>query len=169
MSTKIRPIRVEGNIAYVTLTRGKEATIDACDVHLVEGRSWQSLPAPNTVYASSSGRFLGKRTTTLMHRLIAGAVTGDIVDHKDGNGLNNRRYNLRKATHGQNMQNSKPRSNSKSGFKGVRWDKVKAKWTSSIAHNGRRNWLGYFETADEAHDAYCKASIMLHGEFGRIK
>jgi hypothetical protein len=91
-----------------------------------------------------------------------------MVDHRDGDGLNNRRSsNLRIATRGQNAANAKLRADNTSGFKGVTLHRVSGKWQAYINANGRRHSLGYFETPEEAGAAYASAGPRAHGDFAR--
>lgn len=170
MSRKIRQIRVEGKIAYVPLTQGYEAIIDAADVPLVEGRNWSATENGGIIYARSN--LSGKNrnySRNYMHRLLMGNPPRKKVDHRDGNGLNNRRGNLRSATHAENICNQKTRTNNTSGFKGVSWNKRAGKWVANIRVDGKSQYLGLFVCPVEAHAAYCEASERLHGEFGRTE
>lgn len=160
-------IRIVGDIAYVPLSQGFEAVIDASDVPLVLNRSWYVQKSQNTNYAMSGVKKNGKRTTELMHRLIAMPPKDMEVDHIDGDGLNNRRSNLRCATKSQNQRNSRRNCLNTSGFKGVHWYESKRRWQAQIMLNKKQHHLGYFKTAEEAHSAYVAASERLHGEFGR--
>jgi hypothetical protein len=161
MPIKIRPIRICGDVAYVTLTQGYEAIIDAADVPLVDGHNWHAMKCENTVY----GRNKSSKLSVLLHRLIMKAPLGLEVDHRDGDGLNNRRRNMRIATHSQNMHNTRRNKNNTSGFKGV--DFSFGKWRARIKIKGKKKHLGMFASPEEAHAAYCTASRELHGEFGR--
>mgnify|MGYP003383480200 CR=1 FL=1 len=163
---KTRPIRVDGDLAYVTLTQGYEAVINASDAPLVAGWNWYAIKDGNTVYAQRS-RPAGERRIVRMHRVLMGDPDGLLVDHRDGDGLNNIRSNLRLATCQQNVHNARISKSNTSGFKGVSWRKTNGKWHAQIRLNGRQRNLGYFQTPEAAHDAYCKASSSLHGEFGR--
>lgn len=163
-----RAIRIEGDVAYVPLTKGYEAVIDAADVPLVDGFNWCAQVQSHTVYAIRRDCSGPTPSTVRMHRAIISEIDGLEVDHRDGNGLNNRRNNLRESTKAQNQQNSRIRRNNTSGFKGVCWDKASGKWMASIKANGKRRTLGRFTTPDVAHAAYVMASRALHGEFGRI-
>lgn len=162
----IRPIRIEGNIAYVTLTKGYVAILDANDVPLVSGWNWSALVKKTTVYAV---RKLGSRgeAAVYMHRAILPVAAGQLVDHIDGNGLNNRRENLRSASHVQNCRNQRRCTRNTSGFKGVTWCARRRKWRAQIAADGKRHDLGFFPSPEEAHAAYAEASARLHGCFGR--
>lgn len=169
---KLRPIRVEGNVAYIPLTQGYTAIIDAADVPLVEGFSWCADVTQNTVYAMRTDHSGAKQRTVRLHRVIMGEPNGLDVDHRDGNGLNNRRHgqtgNLRVASPGQNNCNQRITPRNTSGFKGVYWRKDRAKWQAYIMLNGKQRHLGYFRCPTAAAIAYAKASRELHGEFGRI-
>lgn len=169
MPRRIRPIRIEGNVAFVPLTQGHEAIIDATDVHLVNGFNWLASKEGRTFYArrtQGGGNF--PSLTIRLHRAILGASDGQEVDHINGNGLDNRRSNLRIVTHAENMLNARPRADNTSGFKGVSFHRATGKWQSGIRINGKRRGLGLFATPEDAHAAYCAASEALHGQFGRV-
>ena len=108
MPMKIRPIRIEGQVAYVPLTKGYEAVIDATDAPLVEGWNWRAMVKKHTVYAVR-GEWLGQGEwrTISIHRVILNPPDGLLVDHRDGNGLLNQRFNLRGATPSQNGCNQR--------------------------------------------------------------
>ena len=91
------------------------------------------------------------------------------IDHRDGDGLNNRIANLRLATMSQNLANTGSRKSNKSGFKGVSWDKRKGKWKAEITKDGKSSFLGYFDLPAEGHAAYIAAAKRLHGEFARAE
>ncbi len=176
MPKHIRPIRIEGNIAYVALTKGYEALIDVDDIPLVAGRHWCATIAHRpdgsirTVYAVSAFPIEGgRRRLTYLHRLIAGPPDGMHTDHIDGDGLNNRRHNLRHATTAQNNKNLRTSISNTSGVKGVRWCKRDHRWVAQIAVDGRTRTLGYFASIEAAAAAYAAASAELHGEFGRLR
>lgn len=168
---KYRPIRVDGDLAYITLTKGYEAVIDAVDVHLVDGFNWSAItPRPGGVYARRNNlTACGKRTAVYMHREILGHPAGFDVDHIDGNGLNNKRENLRIATVSQNAYNSLTPKNNTSGYKGATFHNRFGRWIAKISAEGKSHHLGYFDTPEEAHAAYCEASKRLHGEFAKHK
>lgn len=165
---KKREIRVVGDLAYVPLTKGYEAVIDAADVLLVEGRNWCAAEIGRTVYAQTTVKRGGRYSPLYLHRCIAGEMDGYEVDHVSGDGLDNRRANLRKATHGQNMMNLKLSIANRSGIKGVCWHKGKGKWRAEIRVNGKKRFLGYHENKEAAGASYAAASRELHREFGRV-
>lgn len=173
MTRSIRQIRIEGNIAYVPLTQGYEAIIDAEDVPMIIGRNWSAVVARRSngliraVYAYRVDTCKGKQKTIRLHRLINDTPFGMETDHVDGDGLNNRRENLRTATHSQNQHNQRIAAHNTSGVKGVSWDKSTQKWQALIKLMGKRKHLGLFATIDEASAAYAKESAALRGSFGR--
>ncbi len=160
----IRPIRVEGNIAYVTLTKGHEAVIDAADAAMVAAYNWFAVTKRSGVYAARRGE---QGRTVYLHRQLSGPPDGMLVDHINGVTLDNRRCNLRFATPSQNQHNQKRSRANRSGLKGAHWASSRKKWAATIAIGGKRVWLGYYETPEEAHMAYRSASLEVHGRFGR--
>lgn len=106
----------------------------------------------------------------LAHRLAWRYMTGEdpigLIDHINGNTLDNRFSNLRKCDVQQNQFNSKCRVTNKSGFKGVTTHKD-GKFSARIMHNGMQVYLGYFDTPEAAHKAYCDAANKRAGEFAR--
>jgi len=169
MSRAIRPIRIDGDVAYVTLTRGYDAIIDAADVPLVEGFNWSALISNKrkAVYAVRVEAAGGHQKMILMHRLVSCALDGMICDHIDGNGLNNRRSNVRHCTRAHNNLNTSVRRDNAVGLKGVCLDKRVDKWKAEIRRDGVSKFLGYFETAELAHAAYMAAAMRIHGEYAR--
>lgn len=158
-----RPVQIEGNLAFVTLTKGQVATIDAADVHLVEGRNWYALAvAGGGFYAAREhdGKMLA------MHRHITAAPKGKDVDHANRDTLDNRRANLRVCTRSQNRANSAARP-SKTGVKGV-WERG-GRYMASVQKAGRTRHLGPFDTVEAASAAYLAAATDLFGEFARAK
>lgn len=93
------------------------------------------------------------------------ASRGSIIDHINGNPLDNRRENLRFCTHAQNMQNSKVRKHSGTGVKGVQ--KHRNKYRALICKNGKQIKLGSFDSIEEAKACYDAAALEIFGEFAR--
>lgn len=112
------------------------------------------------------GRYSNKQMISL-HRLITGAKKGQIVDHKNGDTLDNRRQNLRICTHQQNMANRKVQKNNISGYKGVGWEEKKNRYKVRVYKDGREFHVGYYLNVIEAAKAFDKATKKLHGEFAR--
>ena len=163
----LRPIRVEGNIAHVPLTKGRHAIIDTVDIPLVEPGTWYALVNRQTAYAVRSVGTRATKRVMLMHRVIVGAPDGMDVDHINGDGLDNRRANLRLATRSENMRNSRQSAANTSGFKGVCWNKRDQNWVAAITVEGRMRYLGAFGTPEAAHEAYLAAATRLFGQFAR--
>jgi hypothetical protein len=141
----------------VPLTQGREAVIDANRISLV--RHWNWHFAHEYAVRKQSGHAI------YLHRVILMPPLGLMVDHINGDGLNCRISNLRTCTHQQNMNNQRTPRNNTSGFKGVviRGDRFEA----CIVSSGKKIYLGTYDTPEEAHDMYCRASKKYHGEFGR--
>lgn len=160
---------VEGDIAFIPLTRGKIAVIDATDLPLVEGKNWSAHRRRNTWYAArNEKRADGKWRLLLLHRHLMGASDGQQVDHKNGDGLDCRRSeNLRMATPTLNAANTKTRSDNTSGIKGVHLRRDTGRWSARIRAHGVVHFLGCFDSAAEAQAAYAAACRRIHGEFGR--
>ena len=121
----------------IELTQGYFSEIDSIDADVAQMR-WCAAVRRRGIYAVRTNRLDDRRVSTSLHRLILSRVLGrplepgEEVDHIDGNGLNNRRSNLRLSTHRQNMQNRGVASNNASGLKGVYFDKAHRKWRAEI-------------------------------------
>jgi hypothetical protein len=101
-----------------------------------------------------------------IHREIMGATTGEIVDHKSRNTLDNRRENLRKATPSANGANTRPKGGS-SRFKGVHWSKKEGRWIASIMVARKTTRVGRYAIEIEAAQAYDMAALQLFGEYAQ--
>lgn len=103
-----------------------------------------------------------------IHELLLETPVGCVIDHKDRQPLNNQRENLRFATRAQNVANSKIRSDNKSKFKGVSFYKRNGKWRAQITANGKKLFLGYYDTAEQSSIAYKQAAKFHFGEFANV-
>ncbi len=163
-----RPIRVDGEVARIPLTRGREAVIDAADAATADLYTWYTIPAGETAYAATTIRDAdGVSKRIYLHRHLLSATSGFEVDHRNGDGLDNRRANIRLATQAENRRNKGRSAQNKSGLKGASWNENAGKWEANIRFSGKRQYLGLFETAQLAHEAYAAAAHALHGEFAR--
>jgi len=144
----------------IPLTKGYVTVIDDEDYPLVAGRSWCAIVIDGQVYAYSAGGY--------MHRLLTGAAQNQLVDHKDGDGLNNRRSNLRLATKSQNSMNRRPNRSGTSGYKGVSFHRKARKWVACLKFQGRYHHLGLFASEEDAARAYDRKATELFGEFARL-
>lgn len=148
------------------------ATIDSGDLPLVGHISW-SMSKADYPYAIGNIK-VGKtwKTGVRMHRLILGAQPGQMIDHINGNCLDNRRKNLRFCNKSQNGTNSKLPKNSTSGYKGVtyykRYEQYGTPWMAQIGFNWKHTTIGYFKTPKEAAVAYNKKAKEIHGDFAKL-
>ena len=101
-----------------------------------------------------------------LHRILLG-FPAEESDHVNGDGLDNRRCNLRAATHSQNNCNKPAQSRNTSGYKGVSQRKDTGRWDARVTMQGRQVCLGSFDTPEKAAEAYDKAALELQGEFAR--
>jgi len=159
-----------GDKAYVQLTQGRETIIDISDMNMIKRYRWCISQCGKRWYAKTNTKIQDKRVTLRMHRLIMGLSKGDKieVDHIDGDGLNNRRINLRVCTKQQNQMNKRPNSNTFSKFKGVSESRGNKKWTARIRKCGKQYCLGCFDDETEAAKTYDKKAKELFGEFARV-
>ena len=153
-----------GDLIEMDLTQGQKCHFDAEDLALVQGRRWCAHRIGNTFYAATGRRENGKSILIHMHRVLVPGEHDD-VDHIDGNGLNNRRSNLRACSRSENLWNQCAKVNTISGLKGVTWCPNRGKWHARIVVKGKTHHLGNHVTAQQAHAAYCAAALKFHGEF----
>ncbi len=147
----------------IPLTQGKTALIDIEDFDLISQWKWRLVSGRGnrTNYAKRTLSVKGKKKVVLMHRFILNAPKGIQVDHINGNGLDNRKSNLRLATASQNSINRI--SKNRTGYRGVK--SAKGKYTARITCKGKVYFLGIFSSAEAAAQAYDKKAIELHGDF----
>lgn len=150
----VRPLRFADSLAYIALPCGREAIVDASDAPLIEHHNWS---AGDSCVRSGLGK---------LQNVIFG-LRG-LIDHKNGDWLDNRRDNLRSATKAQNGQNRRLASNNSTGFKGVSLRRDRGTYLASIRSNGALRKLGTFATAEEAARAYDEAARSEFGEFAAL-
>lgn len=150
----------------IPLTQGHVALVDVDDYGSVITRSWSVRDNGDRLYAQHAARTAAHRKTTRqMHRVLTGWA---LVDHVNGNGLDNRRENLRPATPSQNNANTRVRPGTASGFKGVTWHASSGKWLARAHLDGRVYRLGFFVDSVEAARAYDAKARELFGQFARL-
>lgn len=155
-----------GVVREISLSKGKVALVDDIDFEYLSQRKWCFER-----YAVSTSKKLdgGKRRRLYMHRLII--PTAKMVDHIDGNKLNNQRNNLRACTHTQNSQNSKiPKKNKvkSSQYKGVNWHDKSNKWRAYIVIDKKNIHIGTFSNEEDAATAYNLAATINFGDYARV-
>lgn len=150
----------------IPLTRGMEAAVSDEDFDYLNQWSWSTLLTNSGTYACRGYRENGQQIFVYMHKVVAERIgLIGLADHKDRNGLNNQRDNLRQATNSQNIANRGMPSHNTSGYKGIYFDKRRGNWTAKVGFNKSYTHLGTFNTAIEAAKAYDRAAKRLHGEF----
>ncbi|PRH05403.1 hypothetical protein C6T60_14415 [Burkholderia multivorans] len=149
---------------------GAEILVDDEDFDFLSTYSW-TLKNGRYPIAYEWNKEKRHTETVYMHRMLMG-LHGPrgalIVDHMDGNTLNNTRSNLRICTYSQNNSNRGKSPNNTSGYKGVYFHKQMQKWQAQIMVNERNIYLGLFDDPAVAHEAYKKAALEYQGEFANF-
>lgn len=157
----------------IPLTQGKVALVDDIDADLLAFK-WNAGRRQDYYYASRGVKINDKMKHIFMHRVILERMIGrpltrnDFTDHIHGNTLDNRRSEIRLATRSQNQCNQPVDRANKTGYKGVHFRHDREKYMATIYVQRKQIHLGTFNTAEEAHAAYCQAAIKYHGEFANF-
>ena len=159
----------------------KEILVDDEDYEMVNKYKWCVIKSKNTFYATRNIPEINKvKGTIIMHRAILGLIdTKIIVDHKNHNGLDNQKLNLRICTQKQNCANKSAHKNSTSKYLGVNKKKQKyinkngeikisESWEARIMKDGKSLSLKFHKTEEDAARAYDKAAKEIHGEFANL-
>jgi hypothetical protein len=156
------------SIIRVPLGHGYYALIDAADASLVVQYRWGRMKTGRKTYAVSWSKDAdGKTVNTLLHVLLMNPPEGMEVDHRNGDGLDCRRENMRICTEQENCFNRVPKPNTSSRFKGVSRTST-GRWRAQIGHNRRSTHLGTYDTETAAARAYDAKARELFGEFARL-
>jgi len=159
----------------IPLTQGKVALVDDEDYEELSEYGWYAHQATKSLcYAGRNNKKSNGKTSVIgLHRQVMRAKTGQIVDHINRNGLDNRKQNLRICSHKQNLWNQESTSGS-SKYKGVHLEADKQRpgrkkrWRAKITYNKNTVRLGRHLTEEEAAKAYDTAALKHHGEFARL-
>ena len=140
---------------------GRVALVDAEDYERLRGSQWRcsNLGDPRPYRTGTNG-------PEIMARVIMVAPPGLMVDHINGDTLDNRRANLRLCTHAENMKNRRKRCNSTQPYKGI--EKWRQRWYARLRCNGVRYCSAGFETPEQAAAEYNRLALQHHGEFARL-
>jgi len=156
-------------MAEITTSNGYSVLLDDEDYVWAAKSTWRVyLKGPSKVpYADAKIRM---RMVSLHREVarLAGLDVSGMIDHANGNSLDNRRSNLRPATACESNQNRRKARSNTSGFKGVSYHAQSGKYQVRIWADGKEYALGLYVTAEEAHDAYCGVAPILHGKFHRL-
>ncbi len=157
-------------IVLIPLTQGQVATIDASKLIQCPYRYFALATKQGGFKACRWSRVDGKNMLIQMsHDIVGRPPKGKVVDHIDGDGLNNREANLRTIGFFGNNQNRNTDGLNKYGYTGIWFSKSRNKYCASITANGKRHILGRFDTAEKSGQAYEEASERLFGEYKRRK
>ena len=151
----------------IQLTQGKVALVDDEDFEYLNQWKWHLHKNGNQLYARIVFYENKKRKGIYMHRFIL-EPKEKCIDHMNGNGLDNRKCNLRICERHENALNRSININNLSGFKGVSWHKPSEKWRAQIQYKKICYHLGNYEKRIDAAKAYNKAAIKFHGEFAKL-
>lgn len=150
----------------IKLTQGKFTKVDDLDYKFLNQWKWYAIKSRNTYYARRAIYVNGKQKILFMHRVILNTPPGKLTDHADGDGLNNRRYNLRDCNNSQNMMNRRPSGKSK--YLGVCRKTNRNCFEAQINVNKKKLHLGYFKIEKNAAKAYDKAAKKYFKEFANL-
>lgn len=152
----------------IPLTKGEFALVDDDDFENLHCHRWLCVIQKTVKYARRLVSVNGQWRWRHMHREVVKTPKNLDVDHINGNGLDNRKINLRKCSRSCNCANSKFRNNNTSGFRGVTFDRHRKRWKGQIMVKGKNIFLGRFLTAVSAAQSYNQAALKFFGEFARL-
>ena len=156
----------------IPISQGKYALVDDKDFEWLNQWKWFVCKNGQMMYVHRNERNESikekrKQITVSMHRSIMKTPKGMDTDHINGDGLDNRRSNLRICTHAENTKN-KRKTYGTSRYKGVHWCKHNKRWYSYITHNKKQTFVGSFNNERSGAIAYNKAAKKYHGIFAKL-
>lgn len=161
-------ILIESDEISLIFIKGIAIKVDTDNLDLIRQYSWHIKKSKDSKdYVRASFTENGKTKRITLHRLIMNAKSDEMIDHIDGNTMNNMKCNLRKCNKNQNMWNRQKHKTAQSIFKGVRITEY-GTYRARISYNNKRMELGTFKTESEAAKAYDKKAKELFGEFARL-
>lgn len=160
----------------IEISGGLYATVSDCDFEDLSRFNWRQYKGGNGggIYARRDARFKKQRQGVSMHRIVMERLLcrhlfdEEIVDHIDGNTLNNTRENIRLASPAQNVWNRHTPLRNISGYHGVYWHKPSQKWRVILSVNYKRVYGGEFTCKHEAARLYNKLALQHRGQFARL-
>lgn len=154
----------------IELSRGLKTIVDADVYEWASKRNWYAGKSKGGFYAISDEPMINGRRgkKVLLHREVIGAKPGQMVDHINGNPLDNRKANLRFCDHSTNSMNTKRRADNTSGYRGVTWHSRGKKWLAQLVAGGKHYSIGLFSSKEDAARAYNVYALKHHGEFARL-
>ncbi len=161
---------ITSTVREIPLRRGGVALIDDDDYKKIAAFRWNIRKDGYVEYAARYIQINGKNVRISMHRVILNLShrDGTIVDHINGNGLDNRKTNLRIVTSSLNRYNCRMRYNNTSGYRGISWHRKDKKWRVSICFKGKQFWCGEFINKISAALAYDNAAIKYYGTDAKL-
>ena len=155
-----------GDHAWLNLNDGHVALVSARHAPLLTMWPWKATECHGNYYVRRFGRHqptVGRREMLCisMHKVICPCVGKRVVDHKNGNGLDNRENNLQPISNLLNKQKQRKKPNATSSYKGVSY--YKKKWRTTLQHEGKQIFVGYFRDEEVAARAYDRMAYKIFG------